>query len=54
MLSGHPHRVVVASLNICRWGDVSHPQMGREWQSYDPGVKQSCELSALAMQLSLG
>jgi hypothetical protein len=37
MLPGHPHRVVVASLNICRWGVGCHAQTGRECQSYDPG-----------------
>jgi hypothetical protein len=39
MLPGHPHRVVVASLNICRWGVGCNAQTGREWQSYDPGDK---------------
>jgi hypothetical protein len=37
MLPGHPHRVVVALLNICRWGVGCHAQTGRECQSYDPG-----------------
>jgi hypothetical protein len=36
MLPGHPYRVVVASLNICRWGVGCHAQTGRECQSYDP------------------
>jgi len=36
-----PHRVVVASLNICRWGVGCHAQTGRECQSYDPGDKSN-------------
>jgi hypothetical protein len=37
MPPGHPHRAVVASLNICGWGVGCHAQTGRECQSYDPG-----------------
>jgi len=39
MLPGHTHRVVVASLNICRWGVGCHAQTGRKRQSYDPQDK---------------
>jgi len=37
MLPGHPQRVVVASLYICRWWVGYHDQTGRECQCYDPG-----------------
>ena len=37
MLPGHPHRDMVASLNICEWGVGCHAQTGRKCQSYDPG-----------------
>jgi len=40
MLPGHPYRVVVALLNICRWGVGCHAQTGRECQSYDPRDKR--------------
>jgi len=36
MLPGHTHRVIVALLNICRWGVGCHAQMGLECESYDP------------------
>ena len=36
MLPGHLHRVVVASLIICRWGVSCHAQTGQECQRYDP------------------
>jgi hypothetical protein len=42
MLPGRPYRVVVASLNICRWGVGCHTQTGRECQSYDPRDKLFC------------
>ena len=43
MLPGRPYRVVVASLNICRWGVGCHAQTGRECQSYDPRDKLSAD-----------
>jgi len=39
MLPGHPHRVVVASLNSCRWGVSCNARTGREWESYNLGDK---------------
>jgi len=48
MLTDHPYRVVVASLNICRWGVGCHAQTVRGCQSYDP--RDRAEVSIILLQ----